>query len=84
MPTAIKSKSKGGPEVMFPKKPSDVLKIIKDSSIEFVDLRFLDFVGMWQHFSVPAHVFEPGTFDDGLGFDGSSIRGWQSIHASDM
>ncbi len=84
MPTAIKSKSKGGPEAMFPKKPSDVLKIIKDNSIEFVDLRFLDFVGMWQHFSVPAHVFELGTFDDGLGFDGSSIRGWQSIHASDM
>ncbi|HKQ32192.1 MAG TPA: type I glutamate--ammonia ligase, partial [Thermodesulfobacteriota bacterium] len=69
---------------MLPKKPSDVLKIIKDSAIEVIDLRFLDFVGMWQHFSVPAHVFELGTFEEGLGFDGSSIRGWQSIHASDM
>lgn len=84
MPTAIKSKGKGVSEDIMPKKPSDVLKIIKDSGIEVIDLRFLDFVGMWQHFSVPAHVFELGTFEEGLGFDGSSIRGWQSIHASDM
>lgn len=84
MPTARKTKSKGGHEEMLPKKPSDVLKMIKDNSVEMIDLRFLDFVGMWQHFSVPAHVFETGTFEEGLGFDGSSIRGWQSIHASDM
>lgn len=69
---------------MFPKKPADVLKIIKDNDIGIVDLRFLDFIGMWQHFSVPAHEIDAGTFEEGLGFDGSSIRGWQSIHASDM
>lgn len=66
MPTAIKSKGKGVSEEFMPKKPSDVLKIVKDNSIEFIDLRFLDFVGMWQHFSVPAHVFELGTFEEGL------------------
>ncbi len=84
MPTTSKSKSKGGGEDMFPKKPADVLKLIKDNNIEFIDLRFLDFIGTWQHFSVPAHELSAGTFEDGLGFDGSSIRGWQSIHASDM
>ncbi len=69
---------------MFPKKPADVLKMIKDNNIEFVDFRFLDFIGTWQHFSIPAREFEASTFDEGLGFDGSSIRGWQSINASDM
>ncbi len=69
---------------MFPKKPADVLKMIKDNNIEFVDLRFLDFIGTWQHFSIPAREFDASTFEEGLGFDGSSIRGWQSIHASDM
>ena len=54
MPTTSKSKSKGGGEDMFPKKPADVLKLIKDNNIEFIDLRFLDFIGTWQHFSVPA------------------------------
>ncbi len=68
----------------FPKKPADVLKLIKDQNIEIIDFRFLDFVGMWQHFSVPAQEVDRSTFDEGLGFDGSSIRGWQSIHASDM
>lgn len=84
MPTTSKTKSKGGGEDMFPKKPADVLKLIKDNAIEFIDLRFLDFIGTWQHFSVPAHELGLGTFEEGLGFDGSSIRGWQSIHASDM
>lgn len=84
MPTTSKTKSKGGGEDMFPKKPADVLKLIKDNNIEFIDLRFLDFIGTWQHFSVPSHELGLGTFEEGLGFDGSSIRGWQSIHASDM
>ncbi len=83
MPTKQKKTSKGGVNVL-PKKPADVLKIIKDNKIEIVDLRFLDFIGMWQHFSVPAHEIDAGAFEEGLGFDGSSIRGWQSIHASDM
>jgi glutamine synthetase len=66
------------------KTPADVLKLMKDKSIKAVDLRFMDFPGMQQHFTVPAHVIEADTFKDGLGFDGSSIRGWQAINESDM
>lgn len=80
MPT----QKKGGKTVATPKNGTDVLKIIKDKKIEFVDFRFLDFVGMWQHFTITSKEVDKDTFDSGLGFDGSSIRGWQSINASDM
>jgi len=80
MPT----QKKGGKVPVIPKNGADVVKIIKDKKIEFIDLRFLDFIGMWQHFTVPSNEVDKDTFDSGLGFDGSSIRGWQSIHASDM
>ncbi|OGL45194.1 MAG: type I glutamate--ammonia ligase, partial [Candidatus Schekmanbacteria bacterium RBG_16_38_10] len=49
-----------------------------------LDLRFMDFPGMWQHFSVPIDELNEDSFEEGFGFDGSSIRGWQPIHASDM
>ena len=62
----------------------DALRLVKDKGVEIVDLRFLDFLGTWQHFSVPAHELTIDSFEEGHGFDGSSIRGWQSIHASDM
>src|SRR5947199_346485 len=61
-----------------------VLALIKDKKVDAVDLRFMDFPGMWQHFTIPADALEEGTFQDGLGFDGSSIRGWQAINESDM
>ena len=64
--------------------PKDVLNLIKEEGIEIVDLRFMDFPGLWQHFSVPSREIDAGTFEDGLGFDGSSIRGWQAINESDM
>lgn len=64
--------------------PAGVSKFINDNNIEFVDFRFLDFIGTWQHFTVPASEVDKETFEEGLGFDGSSIRGWQSINASDM
>ncbi len=64
--------------------PGDVVKLIKEKGIKFVDLRFMDFPGLMQHFSLPAGEVDESTFEDGLGFDGSSIRGWQSIHESDM
>ncbi|MGH8545999.1 MAG: type I glutamate--ammonia ligase, partial [Gammaproteobacteria bacterium] len=51
---------------------------------EILDLKFQDFPGTWQHFSIPVSQAAPEIFDEGLGFDGSSIRGWQAIHASDM
>ncbi|MBK7631343.1 MAG: type I glutamate--ammonia ligase [Ignavibacteriales bacterium] len=61
-----------------------VLKFIKDNGIKFVDLKFMDFPGQWQHFTVPVTQFNAGSFEDGYGFDGSSIRGWKPIHESDM
>ncbi len=64
--------------------PKDVLKLVKDKDVKFVDLRFMDYPGLWQHFSVPASELDEGNFEDGYGFDGSSMRGWQPIHASDM
>jgi len=64
--------------------PKDVIKMVKDEGIKMVDLRFMDFPGLWQHFSVPVSELEESSFDDGFGFDGSSIRGWQPINASDM
>ncbi|HYA62742.1 MAG TPA: type I glutamate--ammonia ligase [Candidatus Sulfotelmatobacter sp.] len=65
-------------------KPDEVLKFIKDKGIQVVDLKFVDLPGLWQHFSVSAHEFGEDAFTDGVGFDGSSIRGFQSIHESDM
>ncbi|MGB9438385.1 MAG: type I glutamate--ammonia ligase [Desulfobacterales bacterium] len=64
--------------------PKDVLKMAKENGAKIVDLRFMDYPGLWQHFSVPIRELEESSFEDGFGFDGSSIRGWQPIHASDM
>lgn len=64
--------------------PNEVLKFAKEKGAKILDLRFKDFPGLWQHFSVPIHNLEESSFEEGFGFDGSSIRGWQSIHASDM
>ncbi len=64
--------------------PKEVLEFAEKNGAKMVDLRFMDFPGLWQHFSVPLHELEEATFEEGLGFDGSSIRGWQAIHASDM
>jgi len=64
--------------------PEQVLAMAKENGIKVVDIRFMDFPGMWQHFSVPIGELDEGSFEDGFGFDGSSIRGWQPINASDM
>jgi glutamine synthetase len=66
------------------KTAKDVIDLIKKEEVEVVDFRFLDFPGLWQHFSVPAREVDEGSFEEGLGFDGSSIRGWQAINESDM
>ena len=66
------------------KTASDALALIQEEKVEVVDLRFIDFPGIWQHFSVPARSLDVDDFEGGLGFDGSSIRGWQSINESDM
>ncbi|MGZ4484385.1 MAG: glutamine synthetase beta-grasp domain-containing protein, partial [Nocardioidaceae bacterium] len=62
----------------------ELLKYIKDEDIEMVDVRFCDLPGVMQHFTVPVSSFDQSVFDDGLNFDGSSIRGFQAIHESDM
>jgi len=64
--------------------PKEVLSMAKENGAKVVDLRFMDFPGLWQHFTVPIGELEESSFEDGFGFDGSSIRGWQPIHASDM
>ncbi|MGK9369223.1 type I glutamate--ammonia ligase [Melioribacter sp. Ez-97] len=61
-----------------------VLSFIKKNNIEFVDMKFMDFPGQWQHFTVPVSVFDESSFEDGFGFDGSSMRGWKRINESDM
>ena len=61
-----------------------VLKYIKDNKIQFVDLKFMDMPGQGQHITFPVTQFNAGSFEDGFGFDGSSIRGWKAINESDM
>ena len=66
------------------KTPADVLKLAKERGIKIVDYRFIDMPGIWQHFSVPMSEVSESSLEDGYGFDGSSIRGWQAINLSDM
>src|SRR5579859_6496391 len=64
--------------------PREVLERAKAEGVEVVDVRFVDLPGTWQHFSLPIGELEVDSFTDGLGFDGSSIRGFQAINESDM
>jgi glutamine synthetase len=61
-----------------------VLELIRERGVQVVDVKFCDLPGTWQHFSCPAKDFDAGIFEEGLGFDGSSIRGFQTINESDM
>ncbi len=69
---------------MQERTPSEVLALAKDEGVEIVDIRFCDLPGLMQHFSIPVSQLEEDTFEEGLGFDGSSIRGFQEIQESDM
>ncbi len=62
----------------------DVIKAVKDHDVQIIDLRFIDLPGMWQHTSYPSGAIDAEAIEEGLGFDGSSIRGFQEIQASDM
>lgn len=64
--------------------PEDVLEFAEKNNVEYVDLRFLDFPGLWQHLTVPMRELSIDSFTNGYGFDGSSLRGWQAINESDM
>jgi glutamine synthetase len=64
--------------------PREVLAFLREREVKAVDLRFMDFPGLWKHFTVPAEVLTEEVFEDGIGFDGSSLRGWMPINESDM
>jgi glutamine synthetase len=66
------------------KSPADVMALIKAQDIKVIDMKFIDLLGTWQHFSMPTAELNEDVFEDGLGFDGSSIRGWKAINSSDM
>src|SRR5437870_1669467 len=61
-----------------------VIDLAHKQGLKIVDLKFIDLIGTWQHFSIPVQELSKGLFEDGIGFDGSSIRGFQHIHESDM
>src|ERR1700724_2680504 len=64
--------------------PKAVLEFAAANNVKMVDLRFTDLPGLWHHVSYPIHELSEGSFEDGFGMDGSSIRGWAAIHESDM
>src|SRR5438128_10100317 len=66
------------------KTASDVRKMIKDHDVKLIYFKFTDLLGTWQHFTTTLTEYNEEIFTDGLGFDGSSIRGWRAINASDM
>ncbi|MEC7519795.1 MAG: type I glutamate--ammonia ligase [Myxococcota bacterium] len=69
---------------MSKKTASEVIEYAKEKGAKMLDLRFIDLPGVWQHTTVPIHRLDESAFEDGFGFDGSSIRGYQPINASDM
>src|SRR5947207_10492591 len=64
--------------------PKSVIELANKSGARMMDVKFVDTFGTWQHFSCPIRELNEEIFAEGLGFDGSSIRGWKSIEASDM
>ncbi len=64
--------------------PKEVLALCREKDVKAIDMRFMDFPGLWQHFTIPVAHLTEDVFEDGLGFDGSSIRGWKAINESDM
>src|ERR1700728_3016977 len=65
-------------------KPKEVIELAQKHDAKFIDLKFIDFPGVWQHTTIAAQRLNEGLFEDGLAFDGSSLRGWQLMNASDM
>src|SRR5213596_1163387 len=64
--------------------PADVIRKAKEAGVQMVDVRFTDLPGTWQHFSLPLKELTEAVFAEGVGFDGSSISGFQAINESDM
>jgi glutamine synthetase len=74
----------GSYRVNPPRNADEVIALVKENGIQIVDLKFTDLPGLWQHFSIGLPELDAPLFDEGIGFDGSSIRGFQEIHESDM
>ena len=64
----------------MPKTPDDMRQLATEANAKIVDLKFTDLPGVWQHFSIPVEDLNDELFEEGIGFDGSSVRGFQSIH----
>jgi glutamine synthetase len=64
--------------------PREVLALCREKDVKAIDLRFTDFPGTWHHFTIPTGKLEEDTFEDGVGFDGSTLRAWQAVNESDM
>ena len=64
--------------------PSEVIKYAEKHGAKMIDCKFSDFPGVWQHITYPINRLDDSAFEDGFGFDGSSIRGWKAIDSSDM
>jgi len=69
---------------MHIRTPRQVMQLIKQHRIRFIDLRFMDFPGLWQHCTYPVSELKENSFTHGFGFDGSSIRGWEALNEADM
>lgn len=72
------------PNIKRCRNPKEVLDYARERELVIVDFKFTDLLGRWHHFSIPIHQLDEGVFEEGLGFDGSSIRAFQDIHESDM
>ena len=79
-----KTKAKAKPKSSKASAVSSALALARQNNAQMVDFKFVDLPGTWQHFTMPIADLEPDVFEEGLGFDGSSIRGWQEINESDM
>ncbi|MSQ12316.1 MAG: type I glutamate--ammonia ligase [Dehalococcoidia bacterium] len=76
--------ARGAASTATPKTPQEVIRFATANGVEMVDLKFVDLIGTWQHFTIPIGEMDEKLFRLGSGFDGSSIRGFQQIHESDM
>src|SRR4051795_12400838 len=76
--------ARGHKENTFMADAKSVLEFAKKNNAKFLDLRFTDLPGLWHHVSYPMEMVSEGSFEEGFGMDGSSIRGWAAIHESDM
>src|ERR1043166_5152696 len=81
---STRSESKGGGGGGGKPPPVEVIRRAREAGVQVVDVKFCDLPGTWQHFSLPLKELTEDTFHEGLGFDGSSIRGFQAINESDM